>query len=364
MPWWPQVKTPTPTVPYMATLLSYGCDTKDTWLRHCECWQADKDGMDDSGLVAGRWSPTAGSLTWRPGCTWTCCCMNNWYRTTLMFCWCCCKAGPRSTSWTRRQDRISRTHWGGHPGGTKSQDHPLQNSCIWKTSWLLQGPNTCSMPLSWDLTLGDCDSVAYLSPRHLGTVKTSLRFAMHLPATTTLKAYAQYDNLVVISAYCTVTFEYSVWCPAGNFWRPSVESPWRLGCWLMSTPGMNIGPCQHTSQLPIWSTQIMEGCWVTLGVFLILEVPQHAEYFDFYGTTLLESIYWWLWSMGYQDIWYSTKNATGTIPRVLQTLQFLLPGHSQIGCAIGCHNQRILGIQLCLQWRPDQTLSEKTYTCI
>ena len=32
------------------------------------------------------------------------------------------------------------------------------------------------------------------------------------PATTTLIAYAQYDNLVVVDAYRAVTFDYNVWC--------------------------------------------------------------------------------------------------------------------------------------------------------
>ena len=69
-----------------------------------------------------------------------------------------------------------------------------------------------SMLLSWDLMPDDINGVAYLSPRHLGTVKASLRFAKPLPSTTTLIAYAQYDNLVVVDAYRTVTFNYNVWC--------------------------------------------------------------------------------------------------------------------------------------------------------
>ena len=69
-----------------------------------------------------------------------------------------------------------------------------------------------SMLLSCDLMPDDSNSMAYLSPRHLGTVKASLRFAKPLPATTTLIAYAQYDNLVVVDAYRTVIFDYNVWC--------------------------------------------------------------------------------------------------------------------------------------------------------
>ena len=48
-----------------------------------------------------------------------------------------------------------------------------------------------SMLLPWDLMPDDNDRRAYLSPRRLGTMKASLRFAKPLPATTTLLAYAQ-----------------------------------------------------------------------------------------------------------------------------------------------------------------------------
>ena len=58
-----------------------------------------------------------------------------------------------------------------------------------------------TMLLSWDLTPDDSDGMAYLSPRPLGTVKASLRFAKPLPAKTTLLAYAQYDNLVFHSLF-------------------------------------------------------------------------------------------------------------------------------------------------------------------
>ena len=82
-----------------------------------------------------------------------------------------------------------------------------------------------TMLLSWDLTPEYSDGTAYLSPRHLGTMKASLRFTKPLPTTTTLLAYAQYDNLVVGDAYRTVTVDYNVWCSGGNFRRPSWESP-------------------------------------------------------------------------------------------------------------------------------------------
>ena len=66
-----------------------------------------------------------------------------------------------------------------------------------------------SMLLSWDLMPDNSNGVAYLSSRHLGTIKASLRFAKPLLATTTLIAYAQYDNLVVVDVYRSVTFDYN-----------------------------------------------------------------------------------------------------------------------------------------------------------
>ena len=62
------------------------------------------------------------------------------------------------------------------------------------------------MLLSWDLMPDDSNGVAYLSSRHLGSIKASLRFAKPLLVTTTLIAYAQYNNLVVVDAYRSVTF--------------------------------------------------------------------------------------------------------------------------------------------------------------
>ena len=100
----------------------------------------------------------------------------------------------------------------------------------------------CTMLLSWDLTPDDSDGMAYLSPRRLGTVKASLRFAKPLPMMTTLLAYTQYDNLVVVDAYRTVTFDYKACCSGGNFRRPAWESPRRPRHWLVSTTGKNPGP--------------------------------------------------------------------------------------------------------------------------
>lgn len=65
------------------------------------------------------------------------------------------------------------------------------------------------MFLSFDLTPDDSDGVTYVSPRRLGTVKASLRFAHSLAATITIIAYAQFDNLVAIDRYRTIAFDYN-----------------------------------------------------------------------------------------------------------------------------------------------------------
>ena len=113
-----------------------------------------------------------------------------------------------------------------------------------------------SMLLPWDLTPDDSDGMAYLSPRRLGIVKASLRFTKPLPPLPTLLAYAQHDNLVVVDAYHTVTFDYNTWCSGGNFRRPSWESPRWPGHWLVSTPGKNPGPFPSGSRLHTWSTRL------------------------------------------------------------------------------------------------------------
>ena len=86
----------------------------------------------------------------------------------------------------------------------------------WNVCWIV---HDC-MLLSWDLMPDDCDGVAFISPRCLGTMKTSLRFAKPLPTTTTLIAYAQYENLVVADACRKVIFDFNTWCSPGNFRRP------------------------------------------------------------------------------------------------------------------------------------------------
>ena len=168
------------------------------------------------------------------------------------------------------------------------------------------------MLLSWDPTPDDSNGVAYLSPRHLGTIKASLRFAKLLLATTTLIAYAQYDNLVVVDCL------------------PDQHGSWR-GCW---------------GTLTMCFPQGLSACRVlqflrhhTTGVYL----PTVAEH-------------------GLPGHMVQYKNAAGTVLKVLRTLRFLLPGHVQPGCALGHHYWWIPAIRL--QWGPYQMPSKMTYTCI
>ena len=322
---------------YLVMLLSYGCDAKETWLRHLEGWKMDEDGKYDAqeniSLISCR-----GMIT---SCARTCCCKSVWCQTTWMSGWCCHSArliyfGGKPESHVHIKEAILEVrkvkvipseqlhlekiltasgakyllahvvtrHFTLAMGASMAdmyslftrqiptkvlislvsneafvstwQKNPfnfahigLNSACLavdgrplpaqpwqpdfmqglyaetyhallkfsgmypsyWSNGMSVEQFMGGSMLLSWGLMLDDCNGVAYLSPRHLGTVKASLRFAKPLPVTTTLIAYAQYDNLVVVDAYRTVTFDYNVWCLAGNFWRPRRESDWQLGCW-------------------------------------------------------------------------------------------------------------------------------------
>ena len=114
-----------------------------------------------------------------------------------------------------------------------------------------------TMLFSWDLMPDDSDGTAYCRP--------GVWVPLLPTTTTTLLAYAQYDKLVVVDAYRTVTFDYNTWCSCGNIRRPSWKSPRRPRHWLVSTPGRTMAasrpvpsclPNQHGSQ---WH------CWRTLG---------------------------------------------------------------------------------------------------
>ena len=161
------------------------------------------------------------------------------------------------------------------------------------------------MLLSCDLMPDDNDGTALMSPRHLGTVKASLRFTKPLPVTTTLLAYAQYDNLVVVDAYRTVTFDYNAWCSGGNFRRPSWEA--LVGVYTWEEPWSL--PLRFPAAYLIITAHSGTAGEHWVGDFL--EDSRHAEYFDSYGTAPLESIYQRLRGMGYRDVRYSTKMPQG-----------------------------------------------------
>ena len=132
---------------YQMLLLSYGCDAKETWLKHLECWQTDKDGKYDAqenvSLISWRGMiAKTGPLTSRAGCTRTCCCKSDSYQTMWMHGWCCRIADPRFTSWTLGPSQkvmyaSRRPSW----RYTRSRSGPL-HSCAWKRSWPLRGPHT------------------------------------------------------------------------------------------------------------------------------------------------------------------------------------------------------------------------------
>ena len=213
---------------------------------------------------------------------------------------------------------------------------------------------------SWDLMPDNSNGVAYISPRHLGTVKASLRFAKPLPATTTLIAYAQYDNLVVVDAYHTVTFDYNVWC----FGWQLLEAQKRK--WLVARALVGVyttGTCLHVSWLPSWSTRLLAGLLGNTDMVFSSRLSAcRVFHFLWHRTTGVYLLM--VAEHGLPGHMAQYKNATGTILEVLRTLHLLLPGHEQPGCALGHHYRFIPGIRLCLQWGPDQTPSKMTYTCI
>ena len=205
-----------------------------------------------------------------------------------------------------------------------------------------------TMLLSWDLTPDDSDGTAYLSG--LGTVKASLRFAKPLPATTMLLAFTQYDNLVVVDAYRTMTFDYNAWCSGGPYERAlgGQGIGWCLHPGRTLAPSPPVPGClpdQHGSQ---WH------CWGTLGRCLpgglsarwILWFLPHRTV-GIYLPTVARN--------GLQGRALQYKNATGPVLEGLQTLCFLLPGHAEPRCALGGRHRRIQGIRLPLQWGRDQT---------
>ena len=92
--------------------------------------------------LTGWWSPTVSSLTSRVGSTRTCCCKSNWCPTTWISGWSCCMlvcvpphrilVASRKLTYASR-----RPSW----RYARSRSLPL-NSCAWRRSWPLRGPNT------------------------------------------------------------------------------------------------------------------------------------------------------------------------------------------------------------------------------
>ena len=86
--------------------------------------------------------------------------------------------------------------------------------------------------LAFDLTHDESgDGVNYTTPRRMGTVRASLRFANTLTETITVVAFGQYDNIVTIDKHRSVMFDYTAWekpsatlCIKQNIPRHSVRN--------------------------------------------------------------------------------------------------------------------------------------------
>ena len=193
----------------------------------------------------------------------------------------------------------------------------------WSNDLLAEQFTGGSKLLSWDLMPDDIDRTVYLSPRHLGTVKASLRFTKPLPVTMTLLAYAKYDNLVVVNVYR----RYS------DLWLQCMMFGWQLQETLMREPSADRAlfgvytreepwplPLRFPAAYLINTAQSGTAGEHWVGVFL--EDSQHTEYFDSYGTAPLESIYRRLRGMGYRDIHYSTKMLQGPFSRACKLYSF------------------------------------------
>ena len=83
-----------------------------------------------------------------------------------------------------------------HRGRLSCPDEVQWDVPQWVMQWLDGRPNCRGQ---YAAVMGpepdDYNSMAYQSPRYLGTVKASLRFARPLPTMNTLIAYVQYGNI-------------------------------------------------------------------------------------------------------------------------------------------------------------------------
>ena len=218
--------------------------------------------------------------------------------------------GP--TPATLQPDFKQGTYTGAYPALMKSIGMCPSN---WRNDLTHNQFMGSSMLLSWDLTPNASNGMAYLYPRLLGTVKASLIFAKPLPTTTPLIAYAQYDNLVFINYYHTVTFDYNT----GSF-----DYGWQLqeslipeppGLWSAYTPGMNASPHPPNSQQATSSTWPAMGRG-TLGGSL----PQRLKVRQVF-LSLWDCVVWvhipMLLGGGLVGLTLQHKNATGPILTVL-----------------------------------------------
>ena len=144
------VATSRDTCPYSAylmTLLSYGCDAKDTWLKCLEGWQRDEDEKYDAqeniGLISRQKMISNSRLFDFMGQLYSDMLLQEWLVPNNMnVCLLLLRSWPAfhlMDFWPSRNlmCALRRPSW----RYTRSRPCP-QNSCAWKRSWPLQGPNT------------------------------------------------------------------------------------------------------------------------------------------------------------------------------------------------------------------------------
>ena len=122
------------------------------------------------------------------------------------------------------------------------------------------------------------------------------------------------------------------------------------------------GTCLHGSKLPTWSTRLVAGLLGNTDLVFFLNDSQHAEYFNLFCITPLESIYQLLISMDYQDIWYSTKVLQGLFSRFCGLYAFYFLAMCSRGVPLGI-------IPVAFQWydfayNEAQIRRLLIYTCI
>ena len=155
------------------------------------------------------------------------------------------------------------------------------------TTWI-GTPVAVPVQLYHRLELYHSDLQAWPEGQHLDVLvpwRQDWDFHQALLRTTTLIAYDQYDNLVVVNAYRTVTFDNHAWCSGGYFRRPSWGSSQRSG--------QLVGFDTREEPFPIWfpaAYLINTPIGGTAGEHwesAFLEDSQHTIYFESHRTALL-----------------------------------------------------------------------------